>query len=74
MTLMALTFLAFAISDDRDKTHCMDDTIVQYCRKSGIIDKLLPKAMGIYREQSLVIKEKLIVNYESVGTMAGAFI
>ena len=29
--LIALTFLAFAVLDDREDTDCMDDAIVEYC-------------------------------------------
>jgi hypothetical protein len=42
--LMALTFLSYAILDDRDGTACMDEAIIDYCHRYGLIDRIMPLA------------------------------
>jgi len=37
--LIALTFLSYAILDDRDGTTCMDEAIIDYCYKYRILVK-----------------------------------
>lgn len=69
MTLMALTFLAFAISDDRDRSQCMNDAILQYCRQSGLIDKLMPRAIATFREWSY--REMTVPIDDSSVTISG---
>jgi hypothetical protein len=42
--LMALTFLSYAILDDRDGTACMDESIIDYCHRYRLIDRIMPLA------------------------------
>ena len=53
--LMALTFLSYAILDDREKTNCMDEAIIDYCYRYNLIDKFLPVA------------EATIVHFKYIG-------
>ena len=46
--LMALTFLSYAVLDDRDGTACMDESIIDYCYKYGLIDKIMPLAEATF--------------------------
>lgn len=42
--LMALTFLSYSILDDRDGSSCMDEAIIDYCYRFGLIHKIIPLA------------------------------
>ena len=46
--LMALTFLSYAMLDDRDGTTCMDEAIIDYCYKYRLIDKIMPLATATF--------------------------
>jgi len=46
--LMALTFLSYAMLDDRDGTTCMDEAIIDYCYRYRLIDKLMPVAVATF--------------------------
>ena len=57
---MALTFLSYAMLDDREKTNCMDEAIIDYCYRYNLIDKFLPVA------EATIVHFKSFVAYESV--------
>jgi len=48
--LMALTFLSYAMLDDRDKTNCMDEAIIDYCYRYRLIDKIMPVAEATFMQ------------------------
>lgn len=51
--LMALTFLSYAVLDDRDRTNCMDEAIIDYCYKYGLIDKIMPLAEATFTKYTV---------------------
>lgn len=48
--LMALTFLSYAMLDDRDGTTCMDEAIIDYCYRYRLIDKIMPVAVATFMQ------------------------
>lgn len=56
--LLALTFLAYAILDDRDRTSCMDEAIIDYCHRSGLVNRIMPLAEATL--EKLVITRQIV--------------
>lgn len=50
--LIALTFLSYAMLDDRDGTACMDEAIIDYCYRYRLIDRIMPQGADKHKEHS----------------------